>query len=149
LVEFTLLAPILIGLMCGLAEFGQALRQVHVMQKGVRDAARYLAAVPVNPACVGVPDPAGYSWGAAETEAKSLALTGALTGGSPLFRGWSDPATITVDAATCLVNPRPAGLPLARIRVTASAPYADLGMLDFLGLAPPTLTVSHEQLRVF
>jgi Flp pilus assembly protein TadG len=149
LVEFTLLAPMLISLMCGLAEFALILRQYHVMEKGVRDAARYLAAAPANPACVGVTDPAGYSWANAVSEAKTLALTGATSGASPLLSDWSDASTITVDDGTCLTNPRPNALPLARIKVTAAAPYADLGMLSFLGISPPTLTVSHEQLRVF
>ena len=43
LVEFTLVAPLLVMLMCGLAEFANAMRQYHIMEKGVRDAGRYLA----------------------------------------------------------------------------------------------------------
>jgi len=149
LVEFTLLAPLLIGLTVGLAEFGLALRQYHIMEKGVRDAARYLAHVPVNPACSGVTDPAGYTWAQAETDAKNLAIYGSITGTTPLYNTWSDPATITIDDATCLANPRANALPLPRITVTASAPYVDLGLIGFLGFSAPTLTVSHQELRVF
>jgi len=32
--------------------------------------------------------------------------------------------------------------------VTATAPYADIGLLRALGLGPITLTVSHEELKV-
>jgi hypothetical protein len=153
LVEFTITAPLLISLMCGLAEFGQGLRQYHIMQKGVRDAARYLAHVPANPPCTGLAAPAGYSWAAAVTEAKHLAVYGSTAGGSPLFGGWTDLGTVHVgdDVApvTCLANPRPGGLALPQITVTARAPYADLGMLRFLGLGPITLTATHQQLRVF
>lgn len=153
LVEFTMVAPLLLVLMCGLAEFGQALRQYHIMQKGVRDAARFLAHAPVNPACTGVTDPAGYTWANAITDAKTLAVDGSTSGGTPLFAGWTDVSTVHVDDAiapvTCLTNPRPNGLPLPKITVTAQAPYADMGMLSFLGLGPVTLTVSHQELKVF
>jgi Flp pilus assembly protein TadG len=153
LIELAILAPLLLSLMCGLAEFGQLLRQYHIMEKGVRDASRYLAHVPANPACNGAPSPAGYSWAQAITEAKNLAVRGSTTGTTPLFAGWTNVNSVHVDDATaplvCVANPRVNGLPLAKIKVTASAPYADLGMLGFLGLGPFTLTVSHEELKVF
>jgi Flp pilus assembly protein TadG len=144
LVEFTLLAPVLISLVCGLAEFGQALRQYHVMEKGVRDAARYLSRVPANPPCVGA-DP---SWAGYVTQAKNLAVYGATTTGTALFTGWTT-ATVSVPDPPCLANPRGVlASDLPKITVTASAPFADLGMLSFLGLGPITLTVSHQELKV-
>lgn len=145
LVEFTILAPLLISLMCGLSEFGQALRQYHIMEKGVRDAARYLARVPANPPCTGITDP---NWGTYVTQAKNLAVYGVTSTGTPLFKGWTNTATVTVPSPTCLTNPRVNGAPLPQVTVTATAPYADLGMLSFLGFGPITLTVSHQQLRV-
>lgn len=152
LVEFTLVAPLLIALMCGLAEFGQALRQYHVMEKGVRDAARYLTHVSVNPPCMGATDPPGYTWTQALADAKNLAVYGSVSGSTPLFKSWASTSTVTVDDATCLSNPRdPTGVrvnTLPQITVTASAPYVDLGMLSFLGLGPFTLTVSHQELKV-
>jgi len=144
LVEFTLVAPMLIALMCGLAEFGQALRQYHIMEKGVRDAARYLSRVPASPPCIAA-DP---NWATYVTQAKNLAIYGATTTGSPLFRGWTNTATVSVPAPTCLVNLRPSGADLPKIKVTATAPYADLGLLSALGFGPITLTVSHEELKV-
>ena len=144
LVEFTLLAPLLLLLMCGLAEFANALREYHIMAKGVRDAARYLAHVPATPPCVAT-DP---NWAGAITDAKHLAVYGTVSGGTALFKTWTDVNTVSVDYATCLTNPRVNGNPLPKITVTASALYADLGMFGLMGVTPPTLTVSHQELRV-
>jgi hypothetical protein len=152
LVEFTLVAPLLISLMCGLAEFSQVLRQYHIMEKGVRDAARYLSAVPANPPCTGVVDPAGApSWSTYVTRAKHLAIYGSISGSTPLLRAWTNPATVTLvsDPPQCVANPRPFGNPLPKIKVTATAPYVDLGMLSVLGFGPITLSVSHEELKVW
>jgi Flp pilus assembly protein TadG len=145
LLEFTLLAPLLIGLMCGLAEFGQALRQYHVMEKGVRDAARYLSHVGANPPCTGITDP---NWATSVTQAQNLAVYGSTSTGTPLFKGWTDTTTVSVPDPACLTNPRTNGASLPQVTVTATAPYADLGMLGFLGLGPITLTVSHQELKV-
>jgi Flp pilus assembly protein TadG len=145
LLEFTLLAPLLISIMCGLAELGQALRQYHVMEKGVRDAARYLSHVPANPPCTGIADP---NWATSITQAQNLAVYGSITTGTPLFKGWANPATVTVANPPCVANLRVNGADLPQITVTASAAYTDLGMLRFLGLKPITLTVSHQELKV-
>ena len=48
----------------------------------------------------------------------------------------------------CLANPRVNGASLPQITVTATAAYADLGMLSFLDVDPITLTVSHQELKV-
>ncbi|RAK60806.1 hypothetical protein DJ021_13805 [Phenylobacterium hankyongense] len=152
LVEFTLLAPVLISLMCGLAEFSLALRQYHIMEKGVRDAARYLAAVPAHPPCTGVVDPVGApAWSSYVTQAKHLAIYGSLSGSTPLLRTWTNPATVTLstDPPDCVANLRPLGGGLPRITVTATAPYVDLGMLSAVGVSPITLSVSHEELKVW
>ncbi len=145
LVEFTLVAPMLIGLMCGLAEFGQALRQYHVMEKGVRDAARYLAHASASPPCTGVADP---NWATYVGQAKNLAVYGVTSGGTALFKGWTDTTTVAVPDPTCLANPRVNGADLPQITVTATAPYVDLGMLSALGLGSINLTVSHQELKV-
>ncbi|WP_395670239.1 TadE/TadG family type IV pilus assembly protein [Phenylobacterium sp.] len=143
LVEFSLLAPLLISLACGLAEFGQALRQYTVMQKGARDAAHYLARAPSNPCPA--PDAA---WTANVTAAKALAINGSVGGTTPRFKGWTQAATITVPAPQCLPNPRLNGADLPRITVTIAAPYADIGMLRSFSLTPITITVSSQELKV-
>ena len=142
LVEFSLLAPMLILLMCGLAEFANAMRQYHVMEKGVRDAARYVARTPMSGCALN---------GAAVTAAQNLALTGRTAGGAPLLANWSDSATVAVTVAACVSNtPRVYRgrdqMPV--IQVTASAPYQDLGLLSVIGLGPIDLQVAHQQLWI-
>src|SRR5512145_2060998 len=95
LVEFTLVAPLLVFLMCGLAEFACVMRQYHIMEKGVRDAGRYLARVPMTGCTLN---------GAAVTQAQNLALTGRTGSGSFLLPSWTDPATVTVAVAQCVDN---------------------------------------------
>lgn len=142
LVEFSLLAPLLILLMCGLAEFANALRQYHIMEKGVRDAGRYLTRVPMTGCAINA--------GAIST-AQTLVLTGRTGGGAFLLDDWTDLGTVTVTVADCVANnPRVYRgrdqMPV--IEVTASAPYQDLGLLDVIGLGPLNLEVSYQQLWI-
>lgn len=142
LVEFTLIAPILIMLMCGVAEFSNAMRQYHIMEKGVRDAARYLARSEMNGCALD---------GAAVANAQNLAIRGQISGGSFLFPTWTNPASVVASVPQCFDNSGGAyrGYPnMPVIEVTATAPYADLGMLTVLGLGGITLQVSHEQLWI-
>jgi Flp pilus assembly protein TadG len=142
LVEFTLIAPLLIMLMCGMAEFANAMRQYHVMEKGVRDAGRYLART----------DMTGCAFnGAAVSNARNLAITGQISGGSPLFPTWTDTNTVVATVVQCFDNSGGTyrGYPqMPVIEVTASAPYADLGMLTVIGLGGLQLSVSHQQLWI-
>jgi Flp pilus assembly protein TadG len=143
LVEFSLLAPVLILLMCGLSEFGNALRQYHIMEKGVRDAARYLTRVPMSGCTLN---------GGSVTAAQYLALTGQTTAGGDYFLDqWTDPSTVTVALAQCVANaPRVYRghdqMPV--IEVTAQAPYQDLGLLSVIGIGDLQLEVSHQQLWI-
>lgn len=142
LVEFSLLAPLLIFMMCGMAEFANGMRQYHIMEKGVRDAGRYLARVPMTGCAIS---------GSATTAAQNLALTGRTSGGTALFRTWANPASVAVSVSTCFNNASgtyrgQTQIPI--IQVTANAPYADLGLLTVLGLGPITLQVTHRQLAI-
>ena len=142
LVEFSLMAPLLILLMCGLAEFANAMRQYHIMEKGVRDAGRYLARVQMTGCAVA---------GSAVATARNLALTGSATGGSYLLPTWTDPNSVIVTVPTCVDNSGGtyrghAQIPV--IEVTARAPYADLGMLSVIGFDSVELHVSHQQLWI-
>lgn len=139
LVEFTLVAPLLIALMCGMAEFASIMRQYHIMEKGVRDAGRYLARVPMTGCAVS---------GGATAAAQNLALTGRTSGGSYLLPTWTDPATVTVSVAECFDNWGGAYRGRAQIpviEVTASAPYVDLGLLSVIGVGDIDLEVTHQQ----
>jgi len=142
LVEFSLMAPMLIFLMCGLAEFACVMRQYHIMEKGVRDAGRYLARVPMTGCTLN---------GAAVTQAQNLALTGRTGSGSLLLPTWSDPNTVSVTVAQCFNNS--GGVYRGRdnmpvIEVTADAPYADLGLLSVIGVGDLDLEVTHQQLWI-
>jgi Flp pilus assembly protein TadG len=135
-------APLLVFLMCGMAEFSNGLRQYHVMEKGARDAARYVARVQMT----GCTIPA-----AAVTAAQNLALTGNTAGGANLFPGWSDPATVTVTVSNCFNNAagtyRGETL-MPTIQVQASAPYAGLGLLSILGIGTINLQVANQQIWI-
>jgi Flp pilus assembly protein TadG len=142
LVEFSLVAPLLIFLMCGMAEFALVMRQYHIMEKGVRDAGRYLARVPMTGCALN---------GAAVVRAQNLALTGRTASGAFLLPTWTDASTVTVTVVQCVNNTSGAyrgraNMPV--IEVTADAPYADLGMLSIIGLGSIDLQVSHQQLWI-
>ncbi|MBC6982420.1 pilus assembly protein [Caulobacter sp. 17J80-11] len=121
LVEFTLVAPLLISLMCGLAEFGLAFRQYHVMEKGVRDAARYLSRT--------------------STSACSVAAYQAA------LATWPNPTSVpaSVSAVNCDLG---GARGKAVVTVTASRLYQDIGLLTVIGVSAPTLTVTHQQLVI-
>jgi Flp pilus assembly protein TadG len=148
IIEMTVMLPVLVSLAFGVAEFGRALQHHHVMNKAMRDAARFLTRVPVD--C-----PSGAATGSVTdaadiATAKNLALNGAPTGGSPRVSYWSDPTSISVqvdcfDNAAGVYRGQP-GMPL--ITVAATVPYQDVGFLAVLGLPAMTFSPSHQQLHI-
>jgi Flp pilus assembly protein TadG len=148
LIEMTLVTPLLISLGLGVAEFGRALQHHQIMNKAMRDAARFLARVPV--VCASGAATGTVTNAADVTTAKNLALNGAPTGGTPRVSYWTDPASITVqvdcfDNTAGVYRGQP-GIPL--ITVSASVSYQDLGFLDALGLSAPTFTARHQEMHV-
>jgi Flp pilus assembly protein TadG len=142
LVEFSLAAPLLIFLMCGMAEFANVMRQYHVMEKGVRDAGRYLARVPMTGCTVN---------GSAVTAARNLAVTGRTSGGTALLPNWADVNTVSVSVAECFNNADGAYRGHAEvpvIQVQASAPYVDLGLLTIIGVGAINLEATHQQIWI-
>jgi Flp pilus assembly protein TadG len=126
MLEFTLLAPLLILLMCGLGEFGLALRQCHVMDKAARDSGRYLSRQPIS-------DCSGAAWSSATAAAQNLVQYG----------GQLSSATVTFGC-----TPAPSGSALRHggvVTVTVSAPAQDVGLFALMGLAAPTIAVSHQE----
>lgn len=148
-IELSILMPVLLLLALGVAEFGRALQHHHVINKSVRDAARYLARVPAT--C-----PTGGGTGAVVNPAdlvfaRNLALTGYAVGGDPILAYWDDPSTIEI-VVECFDNSagdyrgRP-DMPI--IRVSAAVPYEPLGYLQFLVGAPAlTFGAEHQQLWI-
>jgi len=146
--EFTLLFPLLLALSIGVFEFGRALQHHHVIDKAVRDAARYLARVPATCPSAGTNN--GTIDSAYITNARNLALTGRTSGGTPVLNYWTVPTSVAVNV-DCVDNTTPTFrgadyMPI--IRVTATVPYSDLGFLGVLGLGGFTFTVDHEQLHI-
>lgn len=141
--EFTLVAPLLIVLGLGAGEFGRALQHHHVLNKAARDAARYLARVPGD--CTGgIADPAHI------TGAKNLAMTGYVNGGAPILSYWTDPNTITVTVG-CYDNSAGtlrglSSIPL--IRVSIQVPYQDVGFLSLLGTGAFTFYADHTEMHI-
>lgn len=148
LVEFAILAPVLVLLGLGAAEIGRAVQHHHTVEKSARDAARYLSRVPAS--CGG-----GVS-AAHEATAKNLAWTGYMTGATPLLPYWLDPnttVTVTVDCfandtGTILnrVNSSNNSIPL--ITVSIDVPYQDIGFLGLLGAAAISLKSAHSQVSI-
>jgi Flp pilus assembly protein TadG len=137
-VEFALVAPLLIALVAGLAELSLALTQFQAMQFGVREAARYVSRAPG--ACGGLD---AAAWPIAVAEARTVAAA---------YPGWPSDATLTV-APTCSANAVDTGGlrtwrgadQVASVTVTATAPYRDLGLLGLIGAGPITLSASASQ----
>ena len=148
MVEMTVMLPVLVPLALGVGEFGRALQHHHVLNKSMRDAARFLARVPVD--C-----PSGGATGSVTSTAdidtaKNLALNGVPNGGTPRLSYWTSPASITVQvdcydntAGTFRGQP---GMPL--ITVSTSVAYADVGLLAALGLPAITFNARHQQLHI-
>src|SRR5215204_3253 len=136
-VEAALAFPFLLALMAGLFEFGSVFYNFELMQTGVRDAGRYLSRVP--------------DLGAAEENAKRLAVTGSIASGQAARVDWWTPGQIQIsyrtnlrDATTGLRNCR-AGDTLTIVRVSTSVPYEGMGLLAAIGLGPIQINAAHEE----
>lgn len=148
LVEATLMMPLLFSMALGTFEFGRALQHHHVINKGVRDAARYLTQV-------GVTCPPAMATGSVDnpndiTVARNLAMTGYESGGEPILNYWTDPSTVTI-TVNCINNLAEAlrgRLWIPTITVSASVPYADIGFLNFFGVDSLELPASHQELHI-
>ncbi|MFV0295199.1 MAG: TadE/TadG family type IV pilus assembly protein [Hyphomicrobiaceae bacterium] len=139
LVEFTILTPILLFIGGGIVEFGNALYSYHVVDTGVRDAARYVARFKV---------PADHY-----DDAKSLAITGSV-GGTEQRLSWWDASSISITTSTesnsidATTGERPYRGPdvITMIRVSTNAAYPGVGFLSYLGIGSPmTISLYHEE----
>lgn len=131
--EMALVLPFLAALMFGSFELGNFLLSEHVVQKGVRDAARYAARLPMTqyPGCA----PSA----AAETQIQRVARTGQPDGQTVRLYGWTadntTSVTMTCDTSgtyTGLYAEFPDGVPV--VTVSAAVPYEPFfGGLSFAG----------------
>ena len=153
LVEFTLVLPMLIILSLGTAEFGRAMHHYLTIEKGVRDAARYLSRVEID--CPNSPGAGTIDNPADMVAAQNLALTGYISGAQPIISYWTNTSSVTL-VPYCVPNGKdPDGDNLYRgddhipiIRVTANVGYQDLGFLSILGFDPLVFSLSHEELNI-
>lgn len=152
LIEFTLVAPLLFSLVLGTIEFGRYLEQHHTLVKSARDATRYLSRIEMN--CAGSSDfccpSTAASWGAAETNARNLAMRGSINPAAPLvLSSWTDPATITF-TVTCLDNTGGGFRGQEDIPVVTTSinfPYTQIGFLSFFGIGSLDLSASHQEVN--
>ncbi|NWG91252.1 MAG: pilus assembly protein [Parvularculaceae bacterium] len=149
LVEFSLVAPLLVLLAAGLAEFGVMLNQQQVITKSVRDAARYAARTSV--AFKSCPINTQPEWTQLVTDTQNIALRGSVNPTAPLLiSSWNNASMVAVAdscvSAGTLLSPAGGGTNIPVITVTATVPYAGVGFLGFLGLSPFNLTAAHSQM---
>ena len=139
LIEGAIIMPLLLILVLGVFEFSWLIDQQHLISTGIHDAARYLARS-ANPNDVTI-----------QNDAKNLATTGAIDGGTSRVRGWT---TRDVHIAYASVNNSVTSNGLTPFRgdpaiqiVTVSTTFTvpSLGFFGFLHLKPPALTVSHQE----
>lgn len=148
-VEMTLVTPFLLLLAAGLSEFGLMLHQQQVMTKSVRDAARYAARTPF--AFKACPLNGQPEWAQLVVDTQNVALRGSISASAPLLLAtWNQTSQVTIaDACVApgaLVSPAGGGNNIPVITVTATVPYAGIGFLGFLGIAPFNLTATHSQM---
>jgi Flp pilus assembly protein TadG len=134
LIEFTIMAPFLLSLVLGIAEFGRFLYQYQMVLEGLRDAGRYLARLDANDATN-------------QTNAANLATTGTIDGtGEPRVDNWEagdiDFSVTDVDNSAEIYR-GPAEIEV--IEVTTTFDYADVGFLSALGFDPISVDAAHQE----
>lgn len=144
-VEMALVSPLLITLMFGSFELGNYFLDNHVVEKAVRDGARFAARQSFTyfSSCSGSPsDPA-------LTQIRNVVRTNQIAnGGTARLPGWTDPATITVTiscnttgngggAFTGIYTGMTTGAPV--VTISATVPYSSL--FNSLGFNSTTLSL--------
>jgi len=133
LLEGAIVLPIFLTLVCGVYEFGFYLYQRQMIAAGIRDATRYLA-------LTDNPNNLAY-----QVNARNLAVTGSIAGGTARVQGWSTD-DVTVDVS--MVNNPAISSSGAMVQiVTVSTHFADpsLGFLGLLRLSAPVIHESHQE----
>jgi Flp pilus assembly protein TadG len=134
LVEFTVIAPFLLTLVLGIAEFGRFLYQYQMVLEGLRDAGRYLARLDANDATN-------------QGNAANLATTGTIDGsGDARVDGWEAGdigfSITDIDNTAGLYR---GSAEIEVVEVTTTFDYADVGFLSALGFDPISIDAAHEE----
>ncbi len=147
IIEFAITAPLLLALSLGVFELGRAVQSLHMIDKGMRDAARYLGR---GFATCDTNGNFSYTNG---TQAQNLALYGNTSGsGTTVLGFWSDPNTIAISgscvaASTNWISLNGSGY-VPTVTVTATVPYPDLGFLQVLGISGLTFNTQHQEISI-
>ena len=139
LVELSILMPIVLTLGFGVFEFGNMLYQHHLVETGLKDAARYLARVrdPIANQQIG----------------KEIAVMGEVAGTNKRVSFWNiSDVSVTLSS---IANPPDATTgertyrgpdPILIVRVSTTATYNSMGFLSYLGLGNGiTFSLYHEE----
>lgn len=147
LVEFSLLLPVLFFSIFGMIEYSRVIYQQHIADKGVKNAARYLARIVDDTDCA----LNGAEFTAARTNAVTLAQFGRFdSNGTPLLSNWTNAAdvTITIDCELNTGGEWRGEDDLPLITVSTAFNYDDLGLLGVLGQNGITVRASHQEIFV-
>jgi len=148
--EMALALPLLVTLLFGSFELGYYFLSEHVVQKAVRDAARYASRLPMTsyPSC----DPVTGISSAARLEIQKLARTGTPQGTTARLQGWTQD-TMTTVTMSCDTSGTYSGVYATQpnvpiVTVSAAVPYPSL--FGTVGLPDPGLTLNaRSQSAVF
>jgi len=145
-VEMALVLPFLLVLMCGAVDVGNYFLSEHVVDKAVRDAARYAARLPLTD-FTGCTVPSG---GAAEQQTQRIARYGDPSGGTNArLVGWTADSMTTVTIACDntssygtggIYTDFPNGAPV--VTVSSTVPYKSF--FGTLGLGAASLNLNAE-----
>ncbi len=130
--------PLLLVLMFGPFELGHYFLSEHVVQKAVRDAARYAGRLPLSsyPGCTPT--------AAAQTQIQKVARTGQPDGTVQRLQGWAAD-TMTTVTVTCDTSGTYAGVfvdnPLGAPTITVASNVPYMSLFGTLGIGQPSLTL--------
>jgi Flp pilus assembly protein TadG len=148
LVEAAVLTPMLFSLVFGVVEFSYYLYQQQLIETGVRDAARYVARIPVTTSgatpCTQTDPATGTLY---ITYAQNIALYGTTSSSDATHRvrGWSGPVTITCPTTNNSSGTYADGTTIYTISATTSFSDPALGFFGLLHLTPPAISVTHKE----
>ena len=146
LIEATVLTPMLFVFLFGVFEFSFIFLQQQLIEAGVRDAARYLARIPLTTSgatpCTQTDPATGTTYLA---YAQNIALYGTTASGTQRVAGWTGPVTITCPTTDNSAGTYADGSTIYTIQATTSFTDPTLGSFGLLGLNPPSISVTHKE----
>ncbi|MEJ1160086.1 TadE/TadG family type IV pilus assembly protein [Prosthecomicrobium sp. N25] len=135
MLEAVVALPVVAALGFGVLEFGNVLYGYHLIQTGVRDAARYLAR-----------SDDGCTDATKQDYARNIVLYGKITATGNKRVSWLNSADVTFPAcATPVAAGTLRGGTVRTLTVQAAPTYTNVGFFSFLGLGTLTFNISHTE----